>query len=393
VEAEAARVSPSPRPSHALRLERITHRFGAVTAVDDVDLEVGGGELLALLGPSGCGKTTLLRIIAGFLSPSAGRVLVDGDAVGHLPPNRRGVGIVFQSYALFPHMSVAGNVAYGLEARHTPRARIRQEVEVMLRLVHMEGFADRLPRELSGGQQQRVALARCLAVDPKLLLLDEPFGALDKGLRLDMQIEVKRLVREYGITTVLVTHDQEEALSLADRVAVMNGGRVEQLASPTEIYDRPVSLFVNRFVGTTNVLHARVVSADGERGAVELLTGAMLAAEVPPGLAPGARIAVSVRPEHLRLEARAGASSIPVVVTLVLPLGPAVIYEAETADGTALKVSTPRGGGAALLEPGARCFATPTSAAAFRVYPSSAPDSSLEPTEARRANSNQEARA
>jgi len=365
-EAEEAPASAraASRRGHALGLSRITHRFGPVTAVADVDLRVAGGELVALLGPSGCGKTTLLRIIAGFLAPTAGRVLIDGEPVGHLPPSRRGVGIVFQNYALFPHMSVTDNVAYGLEARHTPRERIRPRVDEMLRLVHMEGFAGRLPRELSGGQQQRVALARCLAVDPKILLLDEPFGALDKNLRLDMQIEVKRLQRDYGITTVLVTHDQEEALSLADRIVVINAGRVEQVSTPTEIYDRPATLFVNRFVGTTNVLAAELVA----RGAVRLADGSTLAAPPPPGLAAGARVVVSVRPEQLRLEPRGGPDAIPVTIKIALPLGPVVIYEAETADGATLKVSMPRGGGAPLA-PGARLFAMPVAPEVFRIFP------------------------
>ena len=359
------------RRGHVLRLDGITHRFGDVTAVDAVDLEVRAGELVALLGPSGCGKTTLLRIIGGFLSPTAGRVLVDGEAVGHLPPNRRGVGIVFQTYALFPHMTVAGNVAYGLEARRAARERIGSRVAEMLRLVHMDDFARRLPRELSGGPQQRVALARCLAVDPRILLLDEPFGALDKNLRLDMQIEVKRLQREYGITSVLVTHDQEEALSLADRVAVMKRGRVEQVASPTEIYDRPATLFVNQFVGVTNVLGGELVSLGADGGTVRLAGGSTLVGAASHALEAGARVVVSVRPEHLRLERQGGPGAVPVTVKVVMPLGPAVVYEAETADGSSLKVSMSRSGGAGLLEPGAKLFAIPASAAAIRIFPAS----------------------
>src|SRR5205085_2852552 len=232
---------------HRLTLRGITHRFGDFTAVHDIELDISGGELVALLGPSGCGKSTLLRIIAGFIAQTEGSVLFDNEPVDHLAPNRRGAGIVFQNYALFPHMTVAENVAYGLHARSTPKEKIGPRVAEMLGLVHMDHLAERLPRQLSGGQQQRIALARALAVDPKILLLDEPFGALDKNLRLDMQIEVKRLQREYGITTILVTHDQEEALSMADRIAVMNRGRVEQFASATEIYDRPATLFVNQF--------------------------------------------------------------------------------------------------------------------------------------------------
>src|SRR5579871_6281407 len=240
--------------SHRVRLDGISHRFNDAVAVAGIDLDIMGGELVALLGPSGCGKSTLLRIISGFIRQTAGHVLFDDEAVDHLSPGARGAGIVFQNYALFPHMTVAENVAYGLQAHRWPREKIAPRVDEMLALVHMSEFAQRKPRQLSGGQQQRVALARCLAIDPKVLLLDEPFGALDKNLRLDMQIEVKRLVRDSGVTTILVTHDQEEALSMADRIAVMSRGRIEQVSSPTEIYDRPKTLFVNQFVGSTNAV-------------------------------------------------------------------------------------------------------------------------------------------
>src|SRR5215475_5744847 len=265
---------------HRLRLEDISHRFGDVVAVRDINLDIAPGELVALLGPSGCGKSTLLRIVSGFIRQSSGRVLFDGEPVDHLPTSRRGAGIVFQNYALFPHMTVAENVAYGLEAQKWPRQRIAPRVAEMLALVHMSEFAQRKPRQLSGGQQQRIALARCLAIDPKVLLLDEPFGALDKNLRLDMQIEVKRLHREYGVTTVLVTHDQEEALSMADRIAVMNHGRIEQVASPTEIYDHPATLFVNQFVGTTNLIPGKLVESGPNGSEIEYAGGILRAAPV-----------------------------------------------------------------------------------------------------------------
>src|SRR5882724_3047592 len=264
--------------SHRVRLDNITHRFTDFTAVSDINLNVAGGELVALLGPSGCGKSTLLRIISGFIRQTEGRVLFDDNAVDHLAPAGRGVGIVFQNYALFPHMTIAENVAYGLQAHKWPRDKIAARVAEMLDLVHMSEFAGRRPRQLSGGQQQRIALARCLAIDPKVLLLDEPFGALDKNLRLDMQIEVKRLQREYGITTILVTHDQEEALSMADRIAVMARGSIEQVSSPTEIYDRPKTLFVNQFVGTANVVSGEFVSADHGVATVRVTGGAVLKA-------------------------------------------------------------------------------------------------------------------
>jgi putative spermidine/putrescine transport system ATP-binding protein len=353
---------------HRLRLEDISHRFGEFVAVRDINLDVAGGELVALLGPSGCGKSTLLRIVSGFIRQSQGRVLFDNEAVDHLPPSRRGAGIVFQNYALFPHMTVAQNVAYGLEARKWPRRRIGPRVAEMLALVHMSEFAQRKPRQLSGGQQQRVALARYLAIDPKVLLLDEPFGALDKNLRLDMQIEVKRLQREYGITTILVTHDQEEALSMADRIAVMARGSIEQVSSPTEIYDQPKTLFVNQFVGTANVVAGEFVGADHGVATVRVTGGAVLKARETPQLASGAPVLVSVRPEQLRLESAPGDGRIAGVVKAVMPLGPHVVYEVETSGGTSLKVSEPRAAAAALRRPGESVHVA-ASEAACRVFP------------------------
>ena len=266
----------------------------------------------------------------------------------------RGVGIVFQNYALFPHMTVAQNVAYGLEARHVDRAQTKAKVAEMLSLVRMKDFAERLPRQLSGGQQQRIALARALAVDPKILLLDEPFGALDKNLRLDMQIEVKRLQREYGITTILVTHDQEEAMSMADRIAVLNRGNIEQCASPVDIYDRPTTLFVNQFVGTTNLVPVRVSQSHGDRVAVMLgeseivCTGATVAGA---SFAPGADATWSIRPERLRVARDAAPGRIPGIVRLVIPLGPINVYEVD-ASGVSLKINQARDDQGPLLQVG-----------------------------------------
>jgi putative spermidine/putrescine transport system ATP-binding protein len=364
---ERAAAAPDRGPAaagHRLTLAGITHRVGDFTAVDGVDLDIAGGELVALLGPSGCGKSTLLRIVAGFIAQSEGTVAFDGTRVDHLAPNRRGAGIVFQNYALFPHMTVAGNVAYGLAAQRAPGRDIGPRVDAMLRLVHMEAHRDRRPSQLSGGQQQRVALARALAVDPKILLLDEPFGALDKNLRLDMQIEVKRLVREYGITTVLVTHDQEEALSMADRIAVMNRGRIEQVSAPSEIYDRPRTLFVNQFVGTTNLIHAHMHAA----GAVQLRGGAVLPAVGLAPLAVGTPVVVSVRPEHLRVHAHPVDGAFAATVKAVMPLGPHVLYEAEADGAASLKISAPRHGAPALA-PGQRVFVAPAHASACQVFP------------------------
>jgi putative spermidine/putrescine transport system ATP-binding protein len=350
-------------PGHRLTLDRITQRFNDFTAVRDVSLDVAGGELVALLGPSGCGKSTLLRIMSGFIRQTEGRVLFDGEGVDHLSPSRRRVGIVFQNYALFPHMSVAENVAYGLQAQKWPRAKIAPRVEEMLALVHMSEFAGRKPRQLSGGQQQRIALARCLAIDPKILLLDEPFGALDKNLRLDMQIEVKRLQRESGVTTILVTHDQEEALSMADRVAVMSRGHIEQVSSPIEIYDRPRTLFVNQFVGSTNVLYGELVR-DGSLGRVVLAGGGEIDVPAISGLA--GKVAVAIRPEHLHI---APGGKLAGIVKAVMPLGAHVVYDVELATGISLKVSAPRADGIAMRQAGEQVRLAPTSMEACHVFP------------------------
>jgi putative spermidine/putrescine transport system ATP-binding protein len=352
---------------HRVRLEDIDHRFGDFVAVSDVQLDIGGGELVALLGPSGCGKSTLLRIMSGFISQTQGRVLFDEAPVDHLPPNRRGVGTVFQNYALFPHMTVRQNVAYGLQAHQWLREKIAPRVDEMLDLVHMRPFGERLPHQLSGGQQQRIALARCLAIDPKVLLLDEPFGALDKNLRLDMQIEVKRLHREYGITTVLVTHDQEEALSMADRIAVMNRGRIEQVAPPTDIYDHPATLFVNQFVGTTNLIPGKLVGIDAGGCDVQLVDG-MLRTAPAPSLLKGMNVLVSVRPEQWRVQGSAGSAQLAGTVKMVMPLGPHVVYEVEIPGGTSIKISQSRESEGALLESGSTIHFAPLSTAACQVF-------------------------
>jgi putative spermidine/putrescine transport system ATP-binding protein len=329
-------------------LDRVSHRYGAALAVEDVSLDIAPRELVALLGPSGCGKTTLLRIAAGLLVQTEGDVRIGAEIVNALPPNERGAGIVFQNYALFPHMTVEANIAYGLRARGMARAQAAETVKRMLALVRMEGFAGRYPRELSGGQQQRVALARTLAVSPKVLLLDEPFGALDKNLRLDMQIEVKRLQRKLGITTIMVTHDQEEALSMADRIAVMNKGRVEQFASPEDIYDRPQTLFVAGFVGTANLLKGRLAALD-RSFEITLESGEKLALMRAAPCSRAGAVMLAVRPEHVRFSDGDG---LPARVNMVLPLGPSVLYGLELTDGTPLKLTAERGGDVARHAPG-----------------------------------------
>ena len=330
---------PAPTPV-GLDLDRIFHRYGDTPVVDSVSIAIAPGELVALLGPSGCGKTTLLKIIAGFNRQTGGQVRVGGAIVDHLPPNRRRVGIVFQNYALFPHMTVAQNVAYGLDVMRMERAVKANRVREMLGLVRMDGFAGRYPRQLSGGQQQRVAIARALAVRPTVLLLDEPFAALDKALRLDMQIELKRIQRNAGTTTILVTHDQEEALSLADRVALLNRGKLEQFASPTEIYDRPASLFVNTFVGTANVLDGKVVAMEEGNYKVALDIGGSILCGSPAVLVPGTAVRICLRPEALALTDNP--DGLPATVEVGLPLGSTIVHELRLADGTALKSAAPR---------------------------------------------------
>ena len=275
-----------------LALEAVTKRYGTTAAVDAVSLVAAPGELLSLLGPSGCGKTTLLRLIAGFVATDAGRIVCDGVDVGRLPPWQRRFGVVFQSYALFPHMTVGENVGYGLRVRGMGRAERDAAVRAMLDRVGLPGMEGRFPAQLSGGQQQRVALARAMVIEPRALLLDEPLSALDKNLREEMQVELRQLQQRAGITTVFVTHDQEEALTLADRVAVMQAGRVAQLGTPREVYDAPSSEFVATFLGTTNLMPARITGlGEAEIGGVRM------------AVRPGSGTRVAVRPENVRLTA------------------------------------------------------------------------------------------
>jgi putative spermidine/putrescine transport system ATP-binding protein len=325
-----------------LDVEDLTVRYGQALAVDGVTLAIEPGEVVALLGPSGCGKTTLLRVIAGFVRQAAGRVRVDGATIDHLPANQRNIGIVFQNYALFPHMTVAENVAYGLRARGVRGSEVQARISRFLDVVQLGGFRERLPRQLSGGQQQRVALARALAVEPSILLLDEPFAALDRNLRLDMQIEVKRLQRTLGLTTILVTHDQDEAMSVADRIAVMNKGQVEQFDTPVAIYDRPQTLFVNGFIGTTNLMNGKVAALRNGTATVALDAGASLSLSAPAGIGVGTPVLISVRPEQLALSSVPGPDAWKIVPGLSLPIGAQLVHEARTADGASLKIVEPR---------------------------------------------------
>ena len=291
------------RVAAPLSLQDISKSFGGTQVLQPMTLEVADGELLALLGPSGCGKTTTLRVIAGFEAPDTGSVLIGGKDVTDLPPNKRSLGMVFQSYSLFPHMSVAENIGFGLRMRGMRRAAQAEIVSRMLQTVRLEGFESRLVQQLSGGQQQRIALARALATEPSVLLLDEPLGALDKSLRERMQFELRELQRRFAITSILVTHDQEEALTMSDRIAVMSAGAVVQIGRPTEVYERPRTRFVAEFLGTANIFEATVAGASGP-GQWRLALAAQPHAAVSvaqPGLACGHAVSVAVRPERLEL--------------------------------------------------------------------------------------------
>jgi spermidine/putrescine transport system ATP-binding protein len=304
-----ARATAAPERQAAIELVGIAKRFssrhGAVTAVDTIDLVIGEGEFFSLLGPSGCGKTTTLRMIGGFEEPTGGQILLHGRDVVGVPPNRRDVNVVFQSYALFPHMSVYDNVAFGLHRKGVDRPAIRRRVGEMLELVQLDAKADRRPRELSGGQQQRVALARALVNKPRALLLDEPLAALDLKLRQAMQIELKRIQREVGITFVFVTHDQGEALTMSDRLVVMNAGRIEQLGAPREVYERPRTRFVAGFIGTSNLISGTVRSMDASTAVLEAgADESLVVADVKgAGAAVGQPLDITVRPEKIALSA------------------------------------------------------------------------------------------
>jgi len=351
-----------------LELSHVQKRFGAFSAVEDFELSAQRGEFISFLGPSGCGKTTTLRMIAGFERPDSGRISIDGNEITDLPPNKRNVGMVFQSYALFPNMTVANNVGFGMRVKKQPNDAIKKRVGELLELIKMPEKSDRYPYQLSGGQQQRVALARALAIKPSILLLDEPFAALDKNLRLDMQIEVKRLQRVSGITTLIVTHDQEEALSMADRVAVLSHGKLEQFGTPSDVYDRPQTLFVNTFVGSTNRMPGVVVSADRTAAKVRLDAGAEIIARPAAGaLAEGGRVTVCIRPEHLQFVG--DETGFAGVVGMSLPLGATVVHEVTTADGSGVKVSQARIGETRTLESGAAVRLAPLAASLANAFP------------------------
>jgi spermidine/putrescine ABC transporter ATP-binding subunit len=312
-------------------LVSIAKRYGPVVAVEGVDLHVEQGELVTILGPSGSGKTTLLTLIAGLSDPSAGQIRIGGRDVTWLPAAKRNVGLVFQSYALFPHMSVFDNVAFPLSVRSLSRDEIERRVGEALRRVRLSGFERRRPSQLSGGQQQRVALARAFVFAPEILLLDEPLGALDRKLREEVQVELRQLQRALGITTLLVTHDQEEALSLSDRIVVLDEGRVQQIGTPQEAYLRPANRFVADFLGTANVFEG-VVDRAGEAWQIRLDDGAALAC-ADPGMPPGRAVAAIVRPERITLEPGTAPRGLAAEVDDVIYLGQSVRYHLKARTG------------------------------------------------------------
>ncbi|HZS81440.1 MAG TPA: ABC transporter ATP-binding protein [Stellaceae bacterium] len=326
----------------ALRLAALAKDYGGVTALAPTDLEVRPGEFFSLIGPSGSGKSTLLGMVAGFVPPSAGRILIDGADVVALPPYRRNIGMVFQNYALFPHMSVAENIAFPLRMRKMPRSRIEARVKEMLETVRLAGFAERSPAQLSGGQQQRVALARAAAYDPALLLMDEPLGALDKNLREEMQYEIKRFHSKIGATILYVTHDQDEAATMSDRIAILNGGRIVQVGRPRELYEAPNSPFVASFLGEANLFEVAAVSnAPPMRLRVVTREGLTLAAHQHARIEAG--VMICVRPEAIQIGSSGGAAANSVegrVIDVVYTAG-MLRYRIEVMGGRAVIVRRP----------------------------------------------------
>jgi spermidine/putrescine transport system ATP-binding protein len=335
-----------------IELSELRKEFGDLTAVDGIDLQVPGGEFFSLLGPSGCGKTTTLRMIAGFERPTSGRILLDGSDVAYTPPHQRNVNTVFQNYALFPHLNVFDNIAFGLRRAKRPKAEIKQRVGQALELVQLSGYERRKSSQLSGGQQQRVALARALVLNPAVLLLDEPLGALDAKLRKALQIELKALQQEVGITFLYVTHDQEEALTMSDRLAVMNNGRVEQVGAPHDVYEDPETLFVADFLGVSNLMEARIVSA--ERSACRVaLDGYELETRGTELDVTGAAKIV-IRPERVGLEEHGsnGPNRIPGMVERLVYIGSAVQVIVRAATGDTLQALVQNTGGTIPYEQG-----------------------------------------
>ena len=350
---------------------RKTYGAGGPAAVQSLDLDIARGELLTLLGPSGSGKTTTLMMLAGFETPTEGRILLEGRDIAHTAPHRRGIGVVFQSYALFPHMTVAENVAFPLSVRGVGRAERDDRTRKALAMVRLDGFADRRPAQLSGGQQQRVALARAMVFEPPIVLLDEPLGALDKALREEMQLEIRHIHQRLGVTMMYVTHDQAEALTLSDRIAVFEGGRIRQCADPTMLYDRPADAFVAGFVGENNLLPGIVASRDGDEVSVRLRCGPVVTAQAADCGGTGEACLVAIRPERIAV-ADADASDLgeraqPATLLEAIFLGDHVRLRLSIGDGGEILSKRPAGVGSLPAPGGPIAVAWPEGAAfAFR---------------------------
>jgi putative spermidine/putrescine transport system ATP-binding protein len=335
-----------------LNLAGVTKRFGNVTAIESVSLDISDGEFVCLLGPSGCGKSTLLRMVAGFETPDEGEIRIDGQSIVRLPPNRRPTGMVFQSHALWPHMNVYGNIAFGLKLRHLPREEVRRKIAAVLELVGLVGLEKRYPSQLSGGQQQRVAIARCIVLEPKILLMDEPFSSLDTHLRVRLRDEVHAIQRSLGLTTIFVTHDQEEALTLADKVAVMNAGRVEQAGRPAEIYAHPRTAFVAGFIGTMNLVAGTVTAGAFAAGPIRY----------PVAMDDGPAT-VAIRAEDAAPAAPGEPNAFPGLILRLVDLGAFRMVQVDIGTDTPFKVRLPKGGG---LAEGDVIHLRPTSLTFFR---------------------------
>jgi putative spermidine/putrescine transport system ATP-binding protein len=329
-----------------LELKEVSKAYDAVLAVDHVSLAIAQGERVALLGPSGCGKTTTLNLVAGFLRPDRGEIRIAGLDVAGIPPHKRNIGIVFQSYALFLHLTVSENVAFGLKMRRIERAERRRRVDEALSLVRLHGLGDRYPRQLSGGQQQRVALARALVIRPDILLLDEPLSNLDAKLRQEMRMELVEILKRVGITTIFVTHDQEEALALSDRVAIMDHGRIEQIGAPHEVYEEPATVFVAKFLGETNVLPGQVAAAEGSSLVCDI-GGYLVRSDRKARVAPGDRIEVIVRAERFGLSSTPSGlpNSFPARVEHVMYLGSDIRFLIRLGDHRITAIQKNRGDG------------------------------------------------
>jgi len=348
----AAGVAPAAPPgtvggsadAQFLRVDRLTKRFGEVAAVDDVSISIRKGEIFALLGSSGCGKSTLLRMLAGFETPTSGGIYLEGQEISGLRPFERPINMMFQSYALFPHLTVWENVAFGLKRHHQPADRVKAQVERMLGLVQLKPYAQRKPHQLSGGQQQRVALARSLALEPRLLLLDEPLGALDRKLRAQTQFELHSIIKNVGVTCVLVTHDQEEAMTMADRIAIMSAGSFVQVGPPREIYETPGNRFVADFIGTVNLFDGALVEDEPDHCVIETAVGRFYVGHGITGV-KGQRLSVALRPEKIELSTTAPAdTSSNCFQGRVLEcayFGATSLYRVSLSDGSRLQVSVP----------------------------------------------------